>query len=55
MWLIKLFFFGKSLEPLEVGSWHQQETLTRLMLVWREETNLPVVGCRRVFTYLVRG
>jgi len=35
MWLIKLFF-GKFLEPLEVGSWHQQETLTRLMLVWRE-------------------
>lgn len=28
----KALFFGKFLEPLEVGSWHQQETLTGLML-----------------------
>lgn len=32
MWLIKLFFWYKFLEPLEVGSWHPRETLTRLML-----------------------
>jgi len=35
IWPIELFFFGKVLEPLEVGSWHPEETLTRLMLVWQ--------------------